>query len=277
LWSTIVPLPAAISWRHFVFAQGMGATPLGGFAVSWSLVVEEWFYLTLGAVVLLAARLSPQKKTVLMACACVGAVSFGVRALSAFDPELGLSVVRTEMAFRLDSLLIGVALAAIKLWKPNLFRRWAVTPVLIAGAGAIVLWTFVSSAYSAPLEYSVLAKIFWYPLISVATAMVVPALTRLPVLGTKPTHQRVVSFVTWSSILSYSLYLVHMATMFAISHSSLPVTGYAVLMIPLSYAVAWLLYRGVELPFLEIRDKARAEDSDHVVRNEHSAGVQSAP
>jgi peptidoglycan/LPS O-acetylase OafA/YrhL len=102
---------------HLTFTQNFAAASTGSFGsiwevVTWSLAVEEQFYLALP----LAVRLLPSRYLILVCALCIGAAPLIRVALFTLIDEPQMYVY-TMFPARMDSLFLGVAIAAAMLDK----------------------------------------------------------------------------------------------------------------------------------------------------------------
>ena len=112
-----------MGWQHLVFLQCYDGDDLNFFPESWSLCVEEWFYLLapLLLIFLALARLKiwPSLVTVIVGIMVLRTayVMYAGVDLLAWDND-----IRKNIFLRLDSLGIGVAFAYIYLYRRRLFN-----------------------------------------------------------------------------------------------------------------------------------------------------------
>lgn len=244
-------LPHALSVRdavvHALFLQTL--LPPNLFAVTWSLVTEEWFYLLLPFVILLASRVRNWR----------GLIAFGVLAL------LLPTVVRTILLLssadwdaitrqpvaRFEGLVVGAMLAAASVTLP----AWQHT---------VLKWRHLLFALGVPLIVVVLAAgtsdSAWFRIggllaFSVGIGLLMPLLSQLRWWASAPTVAVVA--IAYLSELTYPLYLVHtLVPRISWVHTQGPMRlVYALGSIAILFAVASALHLGVERPFLAWRDR----------------------
>ena len=235
---------------------------------AWSLCVEEHFYLLLPAAVWLLARRPSCGATVLAAVTVVvaGMVLRGWLWQHEVMPYLHvrsgernavlryIEVIYNPTYTRLDGLLAGVMLAAIKGFRPRWWSRllewgWALLAAGLAGIGA-VMWLEPTSR---------IGVVVVFPLLSASLACVVLAVMsprtwigRVPVPGMRQL-----------AVLSFSLYLTHKQVYHwvhdklgaALDESDLLAFG---TYNGAALAVAALLYVCVERPGLRLRERLSA-------------------
>jgi peptidoglycan/LPS O-acetylase OafA/YrhL len=151
-WLVTSPVP----WYSYVtFTQNFWTAATGnmgtsGLAITWSLAVEEQFYLTLP----LAVRLLPRGKLVPFILWGIALAPL-VRAVVFYSLHRNGAAVYVLMPCRADALLLGVLAAVLirnaewreKITKGHLFFRIAF-PVLVAG---LLAFTKIGSSISSPL------------------------------------------------------------------------------------------------------------------------------
>jgi len=261
-------------WRFLTFTVNFGLDYREtAFTQAWSLCVEEHFYLLFPLLVLLLTRLRWQGWAVVLSC---GVLLGGMllratlwqHALGAQVAEgatAGVGPVYLETIYyptycRLDGLLFGVLLAAFKVFKPDLWRRyvdprWALIVGVVAVALAVAIFHYPTTPFLRGAALTLLGATFGYPLFSLGCACVLAASLewerafgswRVPGAGT-------------IAILSYSIYLTHkLATHAAASllgkETMAGIGGFAIYFAVSigAGAVLWLL---VERPFLLLRDR----------------------
>jgi peptidoglycan/LPS O-acetylase OafA/YrhL len=253
------PMPA---WKFLTFSQNFGIPNV--FSPSWSLCVEEHFYAFFPLVVLFGARrdlwgglIRGAAAVLVLALIVRSALWLAIRP----DQQTPVAALDGYMTWfyypsycRLDGIILGVALAAIQQLHPSAWRRlmswgnWLILSGAICFGGAVlVLWQ----------RYSFLCCTFGFTLLSLSFTFFTAAavcdrsiLARLRIPGARPV-----------ALFSYSIYLTHMLALEAaagaasycgISLQSLP--GIFVAFIFLATFAA-VLYRGVELPFLNLRSR----------------------
>jgi peptidoglycan/LPS O-acetylase OafA/YrhL len=256
------PLPG---WKYSVFLQNFGVPPM--FTPSWSLCVEEQFYLLFPIIVVLMMQRPWLGAGIFPGILILEvAVRTVVWSMSRPDLQSEAEALKTYMGSlyfptfcRLDGLTLGVGIAALKWFRPRVWQRLRLHGnLLLSGSGAFL----GASVLALWKRYSWTCSVLGFTFISISFALLtVSVLSHHSLVG-----RWKVPGVGAISLLSYSLYLTHsMALTFsewlngylALSMVSLP--GALVS----AAAIAWfalLLYLLVEKPFLALRDRLfRAE------------------
>jgi peptidoglycan/LPS O-acetylase OafA/YrhL len=239
--------------RHALFLQTV--LPHNRFGVSWSLVTEEWFYLLLPFVILLASRLRSWRWMLGLALGAL-LLPTAIRTLLLMTSS-GWEVILPQPIARFEGLVVGAMLGAASIalpeWQTHIMPRrrwlfWLSLPVLV-----IVLAAGVGDT-------------IWFRTIgllafSVCIGLLIPFLSQLRWWVTAPAIA--VMATAFLSELTYPLYLVH---------TIIPTIHWARFQGPtrVVYFLLWLfmiggsaivLHLGIERPFLALRDRfaARAQ------------------
>jgi peptidoglycan/LPS O-acetylase OafA/YrhL len=249
-------------WRFLTFTQNLGLKAPAAFSHAWSLCVEEHFYLVFPILVLWLMRKPSLAKT------CVVAATLFIAGLIvrwiiwahllgpiADDPKNeGLFVVRYwGMIYfptyaRLDGLLAGVLLAAIRIFRPAWWRYAMARRSIVLFIAAILLSLAVWSCWDI---YSVSAVIWGFPLIALGFGFLLVAAAGLPFR---------IPGATVGASLAYSTYLTHKAVMHLdrVYLSNLLSMNWLVSLVIYavsSLIVASALYLCIEGPFLRLRER----------------------
>ena len=157
---------------------------------------------------------------------------------------------RKVVFLRLDSLMYGVFGAWLATVHPALWRRQN-RPVFWLGLGLLLM------------DFSLSHLLFWRDYLSLSITPMANLLM-LPFLSEwKKARYRILHILTFFSIISYSLYLVHLSL---VQNNLLPIlnkhfdseylstTSLVLLYWGLSIALACLCRRFVEVPFIAFRD-----------------------
>lgn len=240
-----------ISWRFLVFLQNFRWYFNGFFMESWSLAVEEWFYLLFPAVLLLLCKWWPFRTSFLMAAAAILIFSVGYRwhiSPLVNNAEQWDMLLRKLVLCRLDALMVGCLLA----WGWENHRPWLTrfrVPLFIFGLlvylSVLVMPGFPNSSYF---------RLAYLSINAMAIGCMLPLFACLPAIGTWP--QRMIATI---SKLSYSMYLVHAIVLGLMLHNPLLNTGHYWLNLLLyctaTTALSSLTFRFIEKPVLQFRDR----------------------
>ncbi|MBN2895218.1 MAG: acyltransferase [Campylobacterales bacterium] len=240
---------------HVLFLQNFHPQGINFFAVSWSLSVEEWFYLLTPIVLLL--WLSLNKTPVMLLIALMAAlVLINAARLLYVDayPHLDWTAVRKQIFLRFDALLFGVLLAWIQHYRPRVFTLLGSKAALFIGATmllGLVAWYYRLEQVG--LDHDFFSKTLMFTVTSCAL---------LPLLAAAFLHvHRQRPAIELGSKLSYGIYLIHLpiflygierAKAFGEIGSTLLILWASLTLVLL---LSWLLYRFYERPIMNLRDR----------------------
>ncbi len=230
------------------WAQSYGLDVPGGLVHTWTLSIEEQFYLVWPAAVLVLLRYLRSRRAVIVVLVLAIAASSAVRAwIWAFGAGYPAAYMRTDA--RADGLLIGAACAFMWRWR-LVPRRWlqvAATLGLVSLLAVSLFWPSTNPG----MFYG------GYTLVSLAAAAMIIAVMdgrwRLTeVFATRPL--RAIGRVSYGLYLWQGLSL-HIA---ARQFDEQPRVAQAAIGVALAVAATHLSWRFVERPCLRRRDRARA-------------------
>jgi peptidoglycan/LPS O-acetylase OafA/YrhL len=235
-------------WRYLLFLQNLLWPMPPFFGESWSLAVEELFYLVLPLLLLALAAFTRSTKALLVGlCVALGLFTLARLAyVAAYDPGFH-EFVRKTSALRLDSLMYGVVAA----W---LFRHARET-FLKGRALKLALGLLVVIA-------SVRAVVVLAPQSSLAASAAVSGVSlgvalMLPFLSTwqaAPGQAR--ALFEWTSRVSYALYLCHLPTTRVLEWAGLPKgLGGMLIWIAACCVVATIVHFAFERPIMAMRER----------------------
>ena len=244
-----------------VFLQNLAWPCPYFFNESWSLAIEEWFYLIFPILIFLLSRLRAEKRFAV-------AVSLGLLFLfstAARGAAVALGSpswddgIRKVVAYRLDALMIGVLGAFLKNYAAAAWQRVRGAGVL---AGSLLALAVFGSYYGLDKNGSVFARTLFFTTTSLSVFCFLPALDAWrTAAGPLATAVRNVSL--WS----YSLYLCHLPVRSVLNAAfgdpelvGAPMGAATMLLLTaafvvLSLAVAGLNYRFFERPAMDLRER----------------------
>lgn len=196
-------------WRFLTFTQNLLFTPLGAYLESWSLCVEEWFYLLFPLGVFAGLRLGLRaRRAVLVTTLLLLAVPALLRVwhVAAHQPKWDFGV-RMIVVYRLDSIAWGILAAVVRVEFPGLWQRlrWPALTLGAAGLGYLAHYYL-----TVPLHPDWFGRTWFFAAISAAGACVLPRLDTWQTDSNLWPARSVRALARWS----YSLYLVNLPTAF---------------------------------------------------------------
>jgi peptidoglycan/LPS O-acetylase OafA/YrhL len=226
-------------WQYFVFVQNYHF-PLEFFSISWSLCVEEQFYLMIAPLLLLTYRMHRHGTTLVLLVMMIAPFCF--RQLGWYDNP-------KETHVRIDCCVAGILLAQIYRQYPEFWSRITRIAVPASLVALMCYLMFVLGRYFPETgikdpDKSVLALMFMsWVLVANATDKL---RTRLYVPG-----------AYYIATRSYSLYLVHPEALALISRivPDIWFPAYFVCTLAISCLLAEMLYRFIEKPIMNMRER----------------------
>jgi peptidoglycan/LPS O-acetylase OafA/YrhL len=247
---------APAAWRFLTFTQNFGLAYGQTFSHSWSLCIEEQFYLLLPLAVLALARSGFPLR--LAWTLLVGAIAAGMATRAAAFLLYGHDAFSAEVYYssfcRADELLPGVAIALLRNFHPHAFARLLRHANALCAAGltaSVGILTCIhldwpTTLVTSTFGFSLLA--IGFGLLTCAALSPACILNRIDIPGAS-------QLALWS----YAVYLVHKPVFMVLRpqlerlhvDTGAPLTIVAVM--AAGIAGGWLLYRCVETPFMRLR------------------------
>ena len=257
-------------WQNFLHVQNYFGTSI---KQTWSLAVEEHFYIILAT----GFGFSSGKPKIRKMLLTIGVICAAVLAARWLAVEHGyISEAMQQTQYRIDSLLIGVALAVIQTYRPDFLSsvsiRW---PILFAtSVGLFALINYLSS--NTPAERS-----WGYTVEGVGFCGLILLVRDHSYFFSKSLWYRAVS---WIGVYSYGIYLWHS---FALepgrkliqltSNNHIPQAASWLVVIFLQYGIGislgYISTSLVEWPSLKLRDKVVPITENRPLTNSLDADV----
>jgi peptidoglycan/LPS O-acetylase OafA/YrhL len=199
-----LPSPGLLA-SHLVFAQNLFSGDNSFFGVSWSLAVEEWFYLTFPLTILVFTVVGLKRRSAFLATTILFVVVPPLLRELAFLTEPGAKV-RLMTLPRLDAIFYGVGVAFLIASKP--WGRRARRSGMVAGS-------LVMTSLLILLVQNFGSTTAWRTKLILAPAAFAVMLPWLQGLAA-PTSAWLRGSVTNLSLWSYSIYLSHIPVLFVV-------------------------------------------------------------
>lgn len=203
----------------FLFLHNFCGADLFFMPVAWSLSLEMWFYLAIPPIFFLLFRLFHTKfctgKSVFAAVGVLYMIPLLARifCVVVFRPEWDTGV-RKQILLRLDSIMLGVFFAALKIYAKDLYQKIARhKATLIGSVGGILLSCCLHSTYyvvGSHYDDSFFSKILTFTLLPALCMLLVLYLENAPWIENLKKY-RIFRPVFWLSSLTYGIYLLQLA------------------------------------------------------------------
>jgi peptidoglycan/LPS O-acetylase OafA/YrhL len=251
---------------HGFFLRNLTGFHMTFFPESWSLAIEEWFYLLFPAALWIGLKLTKRFDAVFLSAAfSFLAFSTIARLLAAPDPAATWSdELRMVVIYRFDALMIGMLGAWLSL---RFQKTWVRLAPVCAFGGVVLLVAMYATLWkieNGHLQFgddSFFARTFRFSLVSLGFALLLPWASAWKLAGENPGSTAVRKIALWS----YGLYLVHLPVFLLVTRAGLgadaPLSlakalGSFVLQIGGAVLLSALLYRFFEAPCTRLREKA---------------------
>lgn len=248
-------------FKYYLFIQNFKNPQPPFFPESWSLSIEEWFYILIPTslfILITYFKKSIRFSIVLTVCFFIifstifraYRLNFNV---TVDDLQIWDAYFRKQVITRLDSLIYGLLAAYVHFYYKNF---WTQNKFILLFVGMSILLTerFILSLSSSTIYYS----IFSFTLISIGTMMLLPYLSLLNINNSKR-----FSIITKISLISYSAYLIHLSliqiwlinkfSFFANMNDIFPVFNLFIYLL-LTYYASILLFKYFEMPMTDLRN-----------------------
>lgn len=267
-WMRILPLYYAVLLAKFIYSGHLVGANIWYyvfflqnyfygteyFGISWSLVIEEWFYLF--APVIIYGSVKVFKESTKIALSLILFILFMIVSRFIYCQLYDATVMglNGNALLRFDSLFWGVLLAFIAYKKQYIYLKLQKTYFFIFGIILAILYVWLYKlGYDQHLVDSVLwYKVFGFTVLPFSVFFIIPYMESVHLKDSSRFHARLIhKFVHTTSVLTYSMYLLHPFVYYF---------GFNVFVsIFFTYALSWPVYTYFEKPILQYRDTITGE------------------
>ncbi len=255
---------------YFVFLQNFAIHNMPVFGESWSLSIEEWFYLLFPVLIIFATYISTDKKRVILICIfifllfpsivkVIKFVEFKDNNDYSWDKEFRRLVIT-----RLDSIAFGILGAYLSFYYQYNWIKYK-RKALYLGALIMLLVIVMSKINVNNMLVTFYTTVIYFPLSATGILLFLPYLSNMRI--GKGAFSKIVTYI---SIISYSLYLINYSLLrqFIIKDvlynniiAKIHISAAATYLIEyvsywiLLFALSHLMFIFVEHPFIKNRKK----------------------
>lgn len=242
---------------YFVFLQN-NFVGIDFMQVSWSLVIEEWFYFLVPIIIFLLFRKGISGKSFIFFLIAFILFENLIRYFWATYTNVEWAGFKGNILFRLDSLMVGILLASIKIFKNNIYAKMN-NPFFFIIASTlffVLLYCFNSVSKIEGLKDTLLwTRVLWFSFISITIAFLLPFIEGVKV-GENSIFKNVITII---SIHTYSIYLIHAEVIhFIVDKKSIYTFHWvlqSLLAIVITSILSFVAYKYYEKPMTNLRDK----------------------
>lgn len=250
---------------YLFFLQNFSTKALDYFPPSWTMPIEMWFYFLIPVVFLagyrLLSRKMEQEKAVFLTIGLLCLVPFLLRIVWVVqtDPAWDFGV-RKQIFLRMDALMMGVFLAALKLYHPKRYSNGgSVRNLLLSVLGILLLYWWYMVQLRDHFDDSNLGRILMFTLMPMCCSLLVAWLDN----AAWPEKLRgtiLEKLICGISSMGYSIYLLHwiifqlVAPYFAEARFLVSWLGFLLALV-LTLIASWLAYRLIEVPLGKWKEK----------------------
>lgn len=243
-----------ISWKFLFFLQNFTHSFGWFFLESWSLAIEEWFYIFAPLILILILKFFKPKEAFLVTVMILLLFPLLFRVyISGFTdlPESELyENIKKVVITRLDAIGYGLLAAWLAFYYIELWQKYKLAFFIL---GVIILYIIKNDIFKSNFLYR---NVFFYSFSPLALMLFLPIAYSI-----KTGRGFIGKSVTYISKISYSMYLVNLAIVAEVIRHNFPMENvtdgvikfflYWVIVIVLSS----IIYRFYEKPMMDLRDK----------------------
>ncbi|MEO6902241.1 MAG: acyltransferase [Bacteroidia bacterium] len=249
----------SIGWNilYYVFFLQNNFYGINYFDVSWSLVIEEWFYLFSPIFLYFSLHFLKKDRLIIYSIVTFIALVVLLRSIYVFRGNVPYEGVNGNFPFRFDSLFIGVLLSYLNYKKLPLFQILKSKGVFLCGVALFCGYLFYYWSLAFPddlINQRYFPRTIGFLILPLSIGLTIPFISELTVSNWKRPH---IAFIVKTSILTYAIYLIHPFIYSKVLNTELINSFFIrfILSIIITYGLALITYQWFEKPILKYRDK----------------------
>ena len=251
-------MPHAMVARYLTFTQNLAWPMPAQFNVSWSLSVEEWFYLSLPAVTFIFGMMIRDGRRALLVAAAVMLIGPMILRLTVGPGKEWDSAIRKVVVMRLDAIMWGVLVAYLAKRHKIAFARLQNPLVLIAGVViAAIAYGYLQVRWSTGALFTATRSDgMIFTVMDLGCALALPFFVDF-----KGFNRPIDSTILRISLWSYAMYLCHLPIIFfcgKLQHAHarhLPAIYLCVVVTAAVFAASAAICYLIEQPTMRLRDR----------------------
>ncbi len=254
---------------YYIFFLQNNFYGISYFGVSWSLVIEEWFYLFSPFFLFYVIKYIKQEKYVILSMVAFIFIVILLRTLYVIGTNAPFEGINSNFPFRFDSLFIGVLLSYLKYKKNKLFERLKSKIFFFTGLILFLGYIYYFRTISFPIDevnQRLFPRTIGFFILPFSIGLTIPFISEL-----KPNNWKSlpIQFIVQTSILTYAIYLIHPFVYSYIFALDYPYSMLFIVAVIITYILALLVYHGFEKPILNFRDKITGYHKKAPLSNTH--------
>jgi len=241
------------NFQFLLFLHNFSGPFVDFFWESWSLSVEEWFYIILPIALLWILKVSPSRRGILAVILVLIALPLFYRISQVgeqVDPFWWDVKFRKVVIMRLDTIIYGVLAAYIKFYHAGFWKKIA-WPAFFVGLAMVMCIEYIPKDIN-----GFFAKTFYFNGATIGSMLLLPLADSY-----RQARTRFGKVITHISLISYSMYLVNLGLVSQVIMKHFPISspndglGKYFLYWGIVVGLSTLLYFFFERPVLELREK----------------------
>lgn len=252
------------NYKFLIFSQNLTKPFYGFFWESWSLSVEEWFYILSPLLLSALLIILPVKRAFLLTgiimilFPLLHRISISTKEVDPFWFDV---TFRKVVATRLDTIGYGIFAAWFCYYYNHL---WYKLRHVLFTSGLILLTAIIYNGYEPSQFY---AKTIMFSLLPFSIMMLLPYAESKSTMPGSSVLSLIGRGLTFISIISYSMYLINNALVAEVIRDNFPPSSAADSLF--KYGIYWLvvilgstlLYKYFEKPMMDLRDRKKVAPS----------------
>ncbi|WP_140002291.1 acyltransferase family protein [Flavobacterium microcysteis] len=255
-------------WKYFFFVQNFDRAMPAFFPESWSLSVEEWAYVVLPLLLVLAGFFAkPKNKSRFFVILLVLLIMVSLLAkIICYQNTLLTNLdiwnvsLKAVVIYRLDAIFYGVLASWMYCRYPNFWKKNK-SIFLVIGILCFLFIAFgIGKIGFTPEGQNRFLYVAYLPIVSISISLFLPFLS-----GWKSERSMLKSPVVFISLISYSIYLLHYSVILQLMKYFIPVEEYSMLQkhvftftyLLLTIILSYALYVWYEKPMMDLREKSK--------------------